>query len=111
MQYNECKVCGANNGRAGMLIGNSEKGWDFACLNCHDTRESGNLVIHANLTRTSEELAKTAAQLDPKPSPQSNVAPIEDEQQIEPTGAPLPRKMPFLKGSKTQSMRIKMLAR
>ncbi|MGR3221293.1 MAG: hypothetical protein ACUZ8H_15970 [Candidatus Anammoxibacter sp.] len=60
MEYNECKVCGAKNGRAGMLIGNSEKGLVAACLNCDDTRKTGSLVIHANLSRTSEEIEKTA---------------------------------------------------
>lgn len=59
MQYNECKICGAKDGRAGLLIGNEEKGWVPACMNCHDTRESGNIVIHSNLVRTQEELERT----------------------------------------------------
>ena len=52
MEYNTCSWCGAKDGRAGLLI----KGM---CINCADTKESGNIVIHAHLHRTSEELAKT----------------------------------------------------
>jgi hypothetical protein len=52
MEYNECKTCTANNGRAGTLI-NGE------CQNCYDTRRSGSAVVHANLVRTAAELAKT----------------------------------------------------
>ena len=59
MQYNECKICGAKDGRAGMLIGN-------ACLNCHDTRTTGEIVVHLNLVRTDEELKKTFALLKNK---------------------------------------------
>ncbi|RWZ87258.1 MAG: hypothetical protein EO766_12090 [Hydrotalea sp. AMD] len=57
MIYNTCKTCGANNGRAGLLI-NDE------CLNCHDTRDTGNVVIHANLSRTIEEIQRTIAILE-----------------------------------------------
>ncbi len=59
MEYNECSICGANNGRAGMLIGNKELGEDSACLNCHDTKKSGNITIHTELDRTPEELEHT----------------------------------------------------
>ena len=59
MEYNTCKICGANNGRAGMLIGNSSKGWVDACMNCHDTRKQKAIVIHSNLKRTDKELQKT----------------------------------------------------
>jgi hypothetical protein len=59
MEFNTCKVCGANNGRAGMLISNPSKGWVDACLNCHDTRSKGKIVIHAELNRTDEELKIT----------------------------------------------------
>lgn len=52
MTHNTCKTCGANNGRAGMLI-NEE------CLNCHDTRRTGTITIHANLERTEDERGKT----------------------------------------------------
>jgi hypothetical protein len=52
MQYNECKTCGAKDGRAGMLI-NDE------CLNCHDTRKTGEATIHTNLSRLPEEIVKT----------------------------------------------------
>ena len=54
MHYNVCKTCGADEGRAGMLI-NGE------CLNCHDTRLDSAVVIHAHLRRTDEEVAKTFA--------------------------------------------------
>ena len=64
MQYNECKICGAKDGRAGMLIGNSSKGLVDACLNCNDTRSQGKIVIHSNLVRTEDELKKTFAILD-----------------------------------------------
>ena len=53
MEYNTCKTCGANNGRAGLLI-NDE------CLNCNDTRKQGKLVLHSHLIRTQEEVNKTA---------------------------------------------------
>ena len=52
MEYNTCSWCGANEGRAGLLI-------NGMCINCADTKESGNIVIHAHLHRTPEELAKT----------------------------------------------------
>ena len=64
MQFNECQVCGAKDGRAGMLIGNSLKGLVHACLNCHDTRTKGEITIYSNLVRTEEELKKTFALLD-----------------------------------------------
>ena len=60
MEYNKCEICGADKGRAGMLIGNTKKGLVHACLNCHDTRKTGKLVIHTHLRRTSEELEATA---------------------------------------------------
>lgn len=59
MEYNTCNICGANNGRAGLLVGNSSKGLVHACLNCHDTRTTKEIVIHTNLIRTPEELEKT----------------------------------------------------
>lgn len=52
MQYNVCKTCGADNGRAGMLI-NDE------CLNCHDTRKNGFITIYAHLTRKDGEIKRT----------------------------------------------------
>lgn len=64
MGYNICKICGAKDGRAGMLIGNPEKNQPDACLNCHDTRTTGEITIHANLVRTNEELQKTFAILN-----------------------------------------------
>jgi len=54
MEYNICKTCGAGDGRAGNLI-NDE------CLNCHDTRKTGDVVVHANLNRTEDELKATMA--------------------------------------------------
>lgn len=61
MEYNVCKICGANNGRAGMLIGNAVLNQVHACQNCHDTRTTGSVVIHTYLKRTEEELKKTFA--------------------------------------------------
>jgi len=56
MEYNECDICGAKDGRAGMLIrcGNGPE----ECLNCRDTRERGEIVIHSYLPRTNEEIRK-----------------------------------------------------
>lgn len=54
---NVCKTCGAGDGRAGVLI-NGE------CLNCRDTRKTGEVVVHVNLSRTEAELAKTFAILN-----------------------------------------------
>ena len=51
MEYNVCKTCGANDGRAGYLI-NDE------CVNCHTTRLTREVHI-INLNRTEEELQKT----------------------------------------------------
>lgn len=59
MEYNTCKICGANNGRAGLLIGNDIKKLVPACMNCHDTRINGVITIHSNLIRTEEEIQKT----------------------------------------------------
>lgn len=53
MEYNTCKSCEANNGRAGLLI-NDE------CLNCNETRKQGKLVLHSHLDRNKEEVMKTA---------------------------------------------------
>ena len=61
MVYNECKICGSNSGRAGLLIND-------ACLNCHDTITSGEIVIHANLIRTQEEINKTFNILTNRPN-------------------------------------------
>jgi hypothetical protein len=54
VQYNVCSTCGAKDGRAGMLINGD-------CENCHDTRKTGEVVVHTNLSRTPEELQKTAS--------------------------------------------------
>ena len=54
MEYNQCKTCGAKDGRAGNLV-NDE------CLNCYDTRRTGAACMHSNLQRTPEELQKTFA--------------------------------------------------
>jgi len=66
MEYNKCEICGAGNGRAGNLFG--IKGKPNACKNCHDTRETGRVVIHSYLRRTEEEIKKTIEILSPKPS-------------------------------------------
>jgi len=52
MEYNVCPTCGACDGRAGLLI-NGE------CSNCHDTRQTGNIVLHGHLCRTETEWART----------------------------------------------------
>jgi hypothetical protein len=57
MEYNVCKTCGAKNGRAGLLINNE-------CMNCHDTRKTGNITIHSDLPRTDEEMVKIFAILE-----------------------------------------------
>lgn len=59
MEYNTCRICGACDGRAGMLFGNDELSYVHACQNCHDTRVTGNVTIHANLMRTPAEIKKT----------------------------------------------------
>ena len=61
IEFNTCRICGANGGRAGLLIGNDDpdKNRPFACLNCHDTRTTGIITIHSNLIRTDEEIQKT----------------------------------------------------
>lgn len=57
MEYNTCKTCGANNGRAGLLI-NDE------CVNCNETRKQKKLVLHSHLTRTDKEVSKMADMLN-----------------------------------------------
>ncbi len=52
MEYNVCKTCRASDGRCGLLI-------DGECLNCHKTRETGDVHIDMSLPRTSEELNRT----------------------------------------------------
>lgn len=61
MQYNVCGICGAKDGRAGLLMGNPTQGLVYACQNCNDTRKTGNIVIHTHLIRTEEEIKKTLA--------------------------------------------------
>lgn len=58
MEYNVCGTCGAGEGRAGMLIKTAASKVS-ECLNCVDTRKAGKFVIHANLSRTQEELELT----------------------------------------------------
>ncbi len=60
MQYNECKTCGAKDGRAGMLFNSEFVGSIEECKNCYDTRRTGVLTMHSNLNRTKEEFDKTA---------------------------------------------------
>ena len=59
MQYNTCETCGANNGKAGLLI--AEDGGPEECINCHTTRKSGAVFIDTSLFRTKKELKKTMA--------------------------------------------------
>jgi len=60
MEFNICRYCGANNGRAGMLIKSPDLGVDYyACLNCYDTIKNGEATIHTHLMRTDDELQKT----------------------------------------------------
>ena len=59
MQYNECGICKAKDGRAGHLIGNPSLNLVDACDNCHDTRTAQAIVVHSNLVRTEEELQRT----------------------------------------------------
>lgn len=51
MEYNKCKTCEADNGRAGLLI-NDE------CVNCNETRKQSKLVLHTHLHRTEKEITK-----------------------------------------------------
>jgi hypothetical protein len=53
MTFNQCETCKAGNGRAGTLIRTCSVGL-FECLNCYETRKSGNVVIHSFLSRTLE---------------------------------------------------------
>ena len=65
MQYNICGTCGTKDSRTGLLI--ETKGTNLSeCINCHDTRERKEVVIHMRLPRTEEEIKKTIAILDRK---------------------------------------------
>lgn len=66
MQYNICETCGAKGGRAGNLIRTVKYPNAAECLNCHDTRESGTIVIHSHLRRIDEEIQKTFSILSNK---------------------------------------------
>lgn len=59
MQYNECKICGAKDGRAGILWGVPSLGIEMACQNCYETKRTGNVVIFSHLIRSEEELQRT----------------------------------------------------
>lgn len=74
MTYNTCLVCGANSGRAGLLIASPDKNWPAACMNCHDTRKTGQITIYSNLRRTDEEIAKTIALITPATKKQNTEA-------------------------------------
>ena len=65
MEYNVCETCGACDGRAGNLYRTKDVG-KYECENCHRTRDSGAIMIFANLVRTDEEIKKTMAILDNK---------------------------------------------
>ena len=62
MEYNQCKICGANNGRAGILISKKDE-QGALCLNCWHTRRTGEVHIDSSLSRTDEELRLTMNQL------------------------------------------------
>ena len=57
MEYNKCKTCEADNGRAGLLV-------NYECLNCYDTRKAKSVCIHTSLKRTDAELQRTIAILN-----------------------------------------------
>lgn len=57
IEYNTCKTCGANGGRAGILFNTAQS--TNECANCYDTRRTGNIVVYSHLNRTPEELKKT----------------------------------------------------
>ena len=59
MQFNKCKTCLADNGRAGNLTTSLSIGAVGECGNCFDTRKTGKIVIHTNLPRTEAELKRT----------------------------------------------------
>lgn len=67
MEYNQCKICGANNGRAGILISRKDESGGL-CLNCWHTRKSGNVYIDSSLLRTGKELQLTMNQLNEDPT-------------------------------------------
>jgi hypothetical protein len=66
MEYNTCKVCGANNGRAGNLISSPSQEIESACGNCYDSLKTGNMVLHTNLRRTDDEVARMMAAVELK---------------------------------------------
>lgn len=62
VQYNTCETCGATDGKAGNLF--KVPGSPNECLNCYKTRESGEVVVHACLDRTEEQIQRTMNILD-----------------------------------------------
>ena len=52
MEFNSCRTCLTPGIRAGDLIGGQ-------CLNCFDTRVTGELHIYANFGRTQNEIRRT----------------------------------------------------
>ena len=65
MQFNVCDGCGANNGRAGLLISSpGVAGGKHLCANCRDTVKTGNIVAHIDLPRTLEELERSFSLVD-----------------------------------------------
>ena len=67
MEYNICDICGASGGRAGTVI--SKNNGPHECMNCHETRETGGVVLYLDLIRTDAEIQKTYAILSQKESP------------------------------------------
>lgn len=59
MRYNECSICGAKDGRAGMLWNIHSLDLINACENCYQTKKTGTIVLHSHLIRTEEEIKRT----------------------------------------------------
>ena len=51
-EQKSCKICGENNGRAGLLVNKEFE-------NCYDTRTLGDVRIHLNIGRVDAESSKT----------------------------------------------------
>lgn len=66
MEYNTCRYCGANNGRAGILFCSEKSKIDPACENCWDTLRDGIATIHTHLSRTDDEINITLNLLNQK---------------------------------------------
>lgn len=63
MEFNTCSTCGANNGRAGLLL-NVPTLEGSNCLNCHDSLSTGVFTAHGSLSRTREEYDRMVAAME-----------------------------------------------